>query len=156
MAVRNQACIACAIPTRCLVDSDEYCMHVPGGGEHGPHAVILSADGQSLIVAAGNHTKLPDAISGSKMPRNWNEDHLLPRRWGRQRPCSRHPGARWLDLQCRPQWKELECDQHGLSQPVRCGPERGRRTLYVRFRYGVGLWCSPWYRPTRDCHATSG
>ena len=32
---------------------------IPGGGEHGPHAIRLSPDGKSIYVVAGNHTKLP-------------------------------------------------------------------------------------------------
>ncbi len=49
-------------------------------GEHGPHAIILSPDGQSLYLAAGNHTKLPP-VDSSLVPRNWNEDFLLTRLW---------------------------------------------------------------------------
>ena len=32
-----------------LVDSDEYCMAVPGSGEHGPHAIVLSPDGKVAV-----------------------------------------------------------------------------------------------------------
>ena len=40
-------------------DKVEKLRDIPGGGEHGPHAIRLSPDGKSLFVAAGNHTKLP-------------------------------------------------------------------------------------------------
>ena len=53
---------------------------VPGGGEHGPHAVILAPDGKSLYVCAGNHTNLPK-MEKSVVPRNWKEDILHDRMW---------------------------------------------------------------------------
>ncbi len=63
------------------LDRDEHIVKIDGGGEHGPHAVILSPDGKSLYICAGNHTKLPGKIDGSMIPQNWSEDLLLPRRW---------------------------------------------------------------------------
>ena len=53
---------------------------VPGGGEHGPHAVILAPDGKSLYVCAGNHTNLVK-MEKSVVPRNWQEDILHERMW---------------------------------------------------------------------------
>ena len=52
-----------------------------GGGEHGPHALRLSPDGKSIVIACGNHTKTPEKIDASRIPTNWSEDHLLPRQW---------------------------------------------------------------------------
>ena len=51
-----------------------------GGGEHGPHAILLSPDGKSLTVCAGNHTD-PTEFQSSRVPRNWQEDQVLPRMW---------------------------------------------------------------------------
>ncbi len=62
------------------LDRDEHIVKMDGGGEHGPHAVILSPDGKSIYICAGNHTKLPAKIDGSMIPQNWSEDLLLPRR----------------------------------------------------------------------------
>ncbi|MFP6873298.1 MAG: family 16 glycoside hydrolase, partial [Verrucomicrobiales bacterium] len=49
-----------------------------GGGEHGPHAVVLAPDGQHLFVLGGNHTKTPNPDS-SALRLNYAEDQLLPR-----------------------------------------------------------------------------
>ena len=49
-----------------------------GGGEHGPHAVVLTPDGKSLMVVGGNHTKPPNPETYS-VPKNYAEDLLLPR-----------------------------------------------------------------------------
>jgi putative heme-binding domain-containing protein len=51
-----------------------------GGGEHGPHAIVLSPDGESLYIIVGNQTKLPE-MDQSRAPLVWGEDHLLPRLW---------------------------------------------------------------------------
>ena len=49
-----------------------------GGGEHGPHAVLLHPDGKRLTVVCGNQTKLVK-FDTTKVPPVWGEDHLLPR-----------------------------------------------------------------------------
>ncbi|MBT5910498.1 MAG: hypothetical protein HOH25_11925, partial [Opitutae bacterium] len=36
-------------------DQTELLLPLQGEGEHGPHAIILSADGENLILIAGNH-----------------------------------------------------------------------------------------------------
>jgi putative heme-binding domain-containing protein len=138
-----------------LVDSDEHCMFVPGGGEHGPHAVVLSPDGKSLFVAAGNHTKLPDAIVGSRIPQNWNEDHLLPRRWDANGHAAGilAPGG-WI----------CNVDQTGKQWTVFSMGYRNQYDIAFNtegelFTYDADMewdFGSPWYRPTRVLHATSG
>lgn len=138
-----------------LVDSDEHCMFVPGGGEHGPHAVILSPDGKSLFVASGNHTKLPDAIVGSKTPQNWNEDHLLPRRWDANGHAAGllAPGG-WI-CNVDPNGKEWTVYSMGYRNQydIAFNPAGELFTYDADMEWDFG---SPWYRPTRVCHATSG
>ncbi len=138
-----------------LVDSDEHCMFVPGGGEHGPHAVVLSPDGKSLFVAAGNHTKLPEKIAGSRAPQNWNEDHLLPRRWDANGHAAGilAPGG-WI----------CNVDESGKNWEVFSMGYRNEYDIAFNnegelFTYDADMewdFGSPWYRPTRICHATSG
>lgn len=138
-----------------LVDADEHCMFVPGGGEHGPHAVILSPDGKSLFVASGNHTKLPNAIVGSKIPQNWNEDHLLPRRWDANGHAAGilAPGG-WI-CNVDPAGKEWTVFSMGYRNQydIAFDPQGELFTYDADMEWDFG---SPWYRPTRVCHATSG
>ena len=61
-------------------DQVELLRKMKGGGEHGPHAIVLSPDKRSLFVCAGNHTDEPNS-ERSLIPRNWDEDQLLPRQW---------------------------------------------------------------------------
>ncbi|MBY0456264.1 MAG: heme-binding protein, partial [Gemmataceae bacterium] len=63
------------------LDTVEKLKSLQGGGEHGPHAVRLAPDGKSLYVVCGNHTQPPEGFEHSRLPKNWNEDHLLPRQW---------------------------------------------------------------------------
>ncbi|XZE21414.1 c-type cytochrome [Pirellulaceae bacterium SH449] len=138
-----------------LVDTAEFCMKLDGGGEHGPHAVILGPDKKSLIVAAGNHTKLPNKIAGSKIPTNWNEDHLLPRRWDANGHAAGilAPGG-WI----------CEVDPSGKNWTVVSMGYRNQYDIALNadgelFTYDADMewdFGSPWYRPTRVCHATSG
>ncbi len=138
-----------------LVDTDEYCMAVPGSGEHGPHAIVLSPDRKSLFVAAGNHTKLPEAIAGSKLPQNWNEDHLLPRRWDANGHAAGilAPGG-WI-CQVDPSGKQWTVFSMGYrNQYDMAFNADGELFTYdsdMEWDFGA-----PWYRATRVCHATSG
>jgi glucose/arabinose dehydrogenase len=61
-------------------DSAQQLRLLRGGSEHGPHAIVLSPDGNSLYVCCGNHTPITE-FSDSRVPRNWDEDQLLPRMW---------------------------------------------------------------------------
>lgn len=51
-------------------------------GEHGPHAVLLTPDGNSLYIVCGNKTA-PTEITTSRVPQIYDEDLLLPRPYGR-------------------------------------------------------------------------
>src|SRR5262249_51667132 len=57
----------------------EFLHEVNGGGEHGCHAILLAPDGKSLYVVCGNMTQMVKPLAGSRVPRLWGEDHLLPR-----------------------------------------------------------------------------
>ena len=138
-----------------MVDSDEFCMPLPGAGEHGPHAVILSPDQKSLFVIAGNHTKLPNKIAGSRIPQNWNEDHLLPRRWDANGHAAGilAPGG-WI-CNVDPSGKEWNVYSMGYRNQydIAFNPDGDLFTYDADMEWDFG---SPWYRPTRVCHATSG
>lgn len=50
-------------------DKVEKLYKFEGGGEHGPHALRLSPDGKSILVACGNHTLPPAKIDASRIPK---------------------------------------------------------------------------------------
>src|SRR5262249_17558709 len=58
--------------------TDVQLLHrLQGGGEHGPHAVVLAPDGKSLFCVCGNDTRLTQ-VSGSYLPKVWGNDNLFP------------------------------------------------------------------------------
>ena len=124
-----------------------------GGGEHGNHAVILTADGKNLYLDGGNHAPL-GKFKKSRVV-SWAEDLLLPRMWdanGHARGVMA-PGG-WV----------TKLDVNTLEQTVHTIGFRNEYDISLN-RFGdmftfdadmewdLGL---PWYRPTRICHVASG
>ena len=120
-----------------VLDKVELLRKLDGNSEHGPHAVVLSPDGKSLYVVAGNATKLTE-LAGSLVPRVWGEDQLLPnmpdgRGFMRDEKA---PGG-WI-ARTDSRWQELGTGLDGLPQLVRYGVQPLGRPLHVRLRHGVG------------------
>ncbi|RZO59374.1 MAG: heme-binding protein [Limisphaerales bacterium] len=137
-------------------DKDEHIMPLRAGGEHGPHGLVLSPDGQHIYMVAGNMTPLPqDKFAHSLAPTNWAEDHLLkrlPDARGHARSI-RAPGG-WI----------ARFDKNGKNwETVAMG---FRNTYDLAFNVDGELFAydsdmewdagTPWYRPTRFYHVTSG
>lgn len=137
------------------LDSAEHLKQIAGRGEHGPHALVLSPDGESIYVACGNHTDLPEDIAGSRIPTNWGEDHLLPRRWDpRGHAKGRLAPGGWI-CEVDPSGKNWEVVSIGYrNQYDMAFNADGELFSYdADMEWDLGL---PWYRPTRLVHATSG
>ncbi|MDA1051545.1 MAG: c-type cytochrome [Planctomycetota bacterium] len=160
-------------------DKVEKLRDIPGGGEHGPHAIRLSPDGKSLFIAAGNHTHmpfeiktnappqtmggqrteqlratLPEGVTSRLMP-NWDEDLLLPRQWdgGGHAAGVLAPGG-WI-CKIDPDGKNWEVFSNGYRNEF----DFAFNADGEMFAYDADMewdFGSPWYRPTRVVHATSG
>jgi putative heme-binding domain-containing protein len=135
------------------LDRIELLRALEGDGEHGPHAVVLGPDAQSLYVIAGNATRLPE-LARSRVPRVWREDSLLeplPALMGSE-TRGILPGG-WI---CR-------TDLDGKTWDLHCAGFRNAYSLaFVQgelftfdsdTEFELNL---PWYRPTRVLHAVSG
>lgn len=136
------------------LDQVELLRELQGGGEHGPHAVRLSPEGDSLYIIAGNHTKLPE-LAGSRVPRHWAEDQLLERA-----PDARGhaagilaPGG-WL-CEVSPDGDEWTLVAMGMRNAYDFDIDAHGElfTFDSDMEWDVGL---PWYRPTRVLHLVPG
>ena len=127
---------------------------IRGGSEHGPHAVILSPDRQSLYVCGGNHTDIPDPET-SRVPRNWAEDQLLPRMWdaGGHAVGKMAPGG-WI-AKTDPDGSKFELIASGFRNEydIAFNTDGELFTYDADMEWDVG---TPWYRPTRVNHVVSG
>jgi len=161
------------------LDTVEKLRAFEGGGEHGPHAVLLTPDGTRLAIICGNHTKPPFAVENvtepqtmgglrsaqrrvqlppegtSRVPANWDEDLLLPRMWDANGHAAGilAPGG-YVTL-TDPAGKAWELWSTGYRNPYDMAWNAdGELFVYdADMEWDFG---SPWYRPTRVNHATSG
>lgn len=134
-----------------------------GGGEHGPHSLRLSPDGKRIFVIAGNHTDPPFQAGedlnhedySSRIPTNWGEDLLLPRMWDANGHARGKlaPGG-WI-ASTDADGKTWDIWSIGYRNPYDMAFNAdGELFAYdADMEWDVG---TPWYRPTRVVHATSG
>jgi putative heme-binding domain-containing protein len=125
-----------------------------GGGEHGPHAVILAPDGKSLFILCGNQTKMTE-LAGSRVPKHWGEDHLLQRMPDGRGFMAGVLGPGGCIYQVDPEGKNWTLYSTGFRNPFDIAFNREGEL----FTYDADMeWdiSTPWYRPTRVCHVVSG
>lgn len=128
---------------------------IEGGGEHGPHGIVLGPDKQSLYLVAGNFTKPPKDFLSNSPHRNWAEDLLLERMpdGGGHDPHVMAPGG-WVsrtDLEGR-DWTFL-CAGLRNAYDIAFNQDGELFTYDSDMEWDVG---APWYRPTRVNHIVSG
>ena len=136
-------------------DKTEKLKAIRGGGEHGPHALRLSPDGKSIYFIAGNHTDPPENFDASRMKPNWSEDLLLPRQWdARGHARGKLAPGGWVAI-TDPEGKTWEMFSNGYRNPFDMDFNAdGELFVYdadMEWDFGT-----PWYRPTRVMHTTSG
>ena len=123
------------------------------GGEHGPHAVLLGPDGESLYIVIGNQTPLTE-MSSSRVPRVWDEDLLLERPYGRGFMKGTPAPGGWI-AKTDPDGKEWELIATGFRNQYDAAFDRNGEL----FTYDADMeWDmnTPWYRPTRVNLVASG
>ena len=135
------------------LDHIETLMTMEGGGEHGPHSIMLSPDGEQLYFIAGNHTDLPETYT-QLHPGEWQEDQLLPsfvdpRGHANDRMA---PGG-WV-ARMNPDGSDLEIFSSGYrnAYDMAFNKEGELFVFDADMEWDMGM---PWYRPIRVCHATS-
>ncbi len=124
------------------------------GGEHGTHAILPHPDGKRLTLVCGNQTKLPK-YDTTKVPPVWGEDHLLPRMPDGRGFMAGVMGPGGFILNVDKNGKNSELFSVGFRNQFDAGYNRDGEL----FTYDADMeWDmnTPWYRPTRVCHVTSG
>lgn len=135
-------------------DAPVLLKEMQGRGEHGPHSLVPSPDGKWIYFVAGNHTDL--APMDASMPvTTWQEDQLLPRQ--------PDPGGHARDRMAPGGWISRFTPDGKNWQLVSMGY---RNTFDIGFNLEGDLFAydadmewdlgTPWYRPTRICHAVQG
>lgn len=125
-----------------------------GGGEHGPHAVLLNPDGKRLTVVCGNQTKLTK-LSDSDVPQVWGEDHLLPRLPDGNGFMKGVLGPGGAIYNVSPDGKEWALQSTGYRNQY----DAAYHANGDLFTYDADMewdFNTPWYRPTRVCYAPPG
>jgi putative heme-binding domain-containing protein len=161
------------------LDTVEKLRAFEGGGEHGPHAVLLAPDGEGLFIICGNHTKVPFAVTNvtepqtmggiraaqrrvglaadgaSRLPANWDEDLIIPRMWDANGHAAGILAPGGYVVRTDRDGKQWEIWSAGYRNPYDMAFNAdGELFVYdadMEWDFGT-----PWYRPTRVNHATSG
>ena len=125
-----------------------------GEGEHGPHSIVLSPDKKSLFVIAGNFTNIPKMDSYRISP-DGKLDNLFPLVKdpnGHDNTVNAHGG--WI-AHLDSTGSKWELYSAGFRNPFDLAfNEYGDMFTYDSdMEWDLG---TPWYRPTRVCHVTSG
>jgi len=161
------------------LDRVEKLREFRGGGEHGPHAIRLGPDGKRLFVICGNHTKVPFETSdltapqtmgglrenqrrvavgedgASRLPANWDEDLVVARMWDGNGHAAGIVAPGGYVASTDPDGRAWEIWSAGYRNPYDFAFNAdGEMFVYdadMEWDFGT-----PWYRPTRVNHATSG
>ncbi len=124
-------------------------------GEHGPHALILSPDGQRIFFCSGNQTDVPESAKNGAVPRTWSEDHLLGRMPdGRGFMADRLAPGGWI-CSMNPDGSNVELLATGFRNEydIAFNQAGDLFTFDADMEWDIG---TPWYRPTRVNHVISG
>ncbi|HZJ16645.1 MAG TPA: c-type cytochrome [Chthoniobacteraceae bacterium] len=136
------------------LDKVEKLRAMKARGDHGVHAIVPTPDGKSLFLITGNGTT-PTEFRSSRVPLHWGEDHLLPRMPDGRGFMRDVLGPGGIIYRVSPDGKDFEVWSSGYRNIFDAAVNRDGEL----FTYDADMeydFNTPWYRPTRICHATSG
>lgn len=137
------------------LDTFKRILAMEGRSGHGLHAIIASPDGKTLTINSGNQGSLPEKIDDSRVPLVWDEDLLLPRLAESNGHASDTfaPGG-WA-AKIKPDGSDFEILATGFRNEfdIAYNPQGELFTFDADMEWDMG---TPWYRPTRVAHITSG
>lgn len=125
-----------------------------GNGEHGPHSIIPSPEGDSLYLICGNMTQKPE-FDDYLLPKTWGDDNLFEAvKEPRGHATNVMPPGGWV-ARIDPEGKHWTLVSTGYRNSYDMAfNEAGELFVFDSdMEWDLGM---PWYRPIRLCHATSG
>ncbi len=137
-------------------DKVELLREWPGGGnDHGAHTILLNPDKKHLNVLCGNFVEVPKDLLPTSPHRNYADDLVLPRAEDGNGFGAGHKPPGGFVVRMDPDGNNCELIASGQ-----------RNTYGVAFNRDGELfgfdsdmewdWGTPWYRPVRVYHVTSG
>jgi putative heme-binding domain-containing protein len=136
------------------LDKVELLREMQARGDHGVHAIVPAPDNKSLFLITGNGTK-PTQFSSSRVPLVWGEDHVLPRMPDGRGFMREVLGPGGIIYRVSLDGKNFEAYSSGYRNIFDAGINRDGEL----FTYDADMeydFNTPWYRPTRVNHVTSG
>ena len=125
-----------------------------GEGEHGPHSLTLAPGGQSIFMIAGNFTRIPEMTTYTSRPK-WENDNLLPLLLDPNGHDNNVPSNGGWITQFDPEGNQFTLVSTGFRNPFDLAfNEYGDLFTFdsdMEWDFGT-----PWYRPIRISHVTSG
>lgn len=136
-------------------DKTEKLVTMAGGGEHGLHSMTVSPDGKRIYFNGGNHCELPERLDRSRPATLWAEDHLLPRMWDANGHARGRLAPGGFIASMNPDGSDVELFCYGFRNQfdIAFNATGDLFTYDADMEWDIG---SPWYRPTRVNHCTSG
>lgn len=131
-------------------DRGELLIELRGGGEHGPHGLVIGPDGKSLYLMGGNGTALPPEVKVRRPVATEGIDRLMPPGF----ESGKHSVEGWV-LRLDPDGGNRELITSGLrnSYDLAFNQTGDLFTFDSDGEWDLG---TPWYRPTRICHLVGG
>jgi putative heme-binding domain-containing protein len=136
------------------LDKVELLREMQARGDHGVHAILLAPDGKSLFLITGNGTK-PTQFTQSLVPPIWGEDHVLPRMPDGRGFMREVLGPGGIIYRVSLDGKNFEPYSSGYRNIFDAAINWDGEL----FTYDADMeydFNTPWYRPTRVNHVTSG
>ena len=137
------------------LDTSELIQPIKASGDHGSHALVATADGSGFYWINGNNSDPAPMADTSPVVQVWGEDHLLPSLPDGRGHNRGRLGPAGIIYKYTPESKTLEAYSSGYRNIFDASVNKDGEL----FTYDADMeydFNTPWYRPTRICHVTSG
>lgn len=131
-------------------DRSTLLFKLDGAGEHGPHNLVVTPDGNSLLLMCGNGTRVPADLTDRRPAATTGIDHLMPPGF----ESSKYSTQGWV-MRFDPDGSKREVILTGLRNSFDLAFDSTGElfTFDSDAEWDLG---TAWYRPTRIAHLVTG